>query len=269
MMYAADKIDQARAAGHAAFIAYLSAGYPDVDLSIEAARAVVDAGADVIEVGFPYSDPTMDGPIIQESGTKARERGLRRSDVFKMVEAVAESGAAALVMSYYNPIFRYGVDNFARDLANAGGAGLIIPDIIVEESGEWIEASNKYDLERIFLVAPSCTDERLRINAEAARGFVYAASRMGVTGLRATLSSDAESLVARTRAAGAKNVCVGIGVSTHDQAVEVAQFADGVIVGSAIIRALLENEGDREASLRRVREVATDIAIGAHTPREK
>ncbi|MDP9832436.1 tryptophan synthase subunit alpha [Trueperella abortisuis] len=269
MMYAADKIDQARAAGHAAFIAYLSAGYPDVDLSIEAARAVVDAGADVIEVGFPYSDPTMDGPIIQESGTKALERGLRRSDVFKMVEAVAESGAAALVMSYYNPIFRYGVDNFARDLANAGGAGLIIPDIIVEESGEWIEASNKYDLERIFLVAPSCTDERLRINAQAARGFVYAASRMGVTGLRATLSSDAESLVARTRAAGAKNVCVGIGVSTHDQAVEVAQFADGVIVGSAIIRALLENEGDREASLRRVREVATDIAIGAHTPREK
>ncbi|KTF05041.1 MULTISPECIES: tryptophan synthase subunit alpha [Trueperella] len=269
MMYSAQKIEQAREAGHAAFVAYLSAGYPDVDFSLDVARAVVDAGADIIEVGFPYSDPTMDGPIIQESGTKALERGLKRADVFKMVETVADAGAAAVVMSYYNPVFHYGVDNFARDLANAGGAGMIIPDIIVEECGEWIEASDKYDLERIFLVAPSCTDQRLRVNAEAARGFVYAASRMGVTGPRATLSSDTESLVARTRAAGAKNVCVGIGVSTHDQAVEVAQFADGVIVGSAIIRALIDNDGDRAASLRAVSAITADIAAGAHTPRSR
>ncbi|QOR48651.1 tryptophan synthase subunit alpha [Trueperella pecoris] len=265
----ADKIEQARANNHAAFIAYLSAGYPDVDFSIDVARAVVEAGADVVEVGFPYSDPTMDGAIIQESGQKALERGVKRADVFRMVEAVADAGAAAVVMSYYNPVFRYGVDNFARDLANAGGAGLIIPDIIPEECGEWIEASDSYGLERVFLVAPTTSDERLKITAKATRGFVYAASRMGVTGLQKEIAPSTASLVERTRAAGARNVCVGIGVSNRDQAYEVGRYADGVIVGSAIIRGLIDNEGDRAGSLRQVRSLTADIASGAHSPKER
>ncbi|VEI12388.1 tryptophan synthase subunit alpha [Trueperella bialowiezensis] len=266
-VYVADKIDAARNNNHAAFIAYLSGGFPSVQASIDAAKAVVDAGADIIEIGFPYSDPTMDGVIIQESGQKALDRGLKRADMFRIVEEIAATGAAVAIMTYYNPVFVYGVDNFARDLANAGGAGLITPDLIPEEAGEWIEASNKYDLDRIFLVAPTSTDERIKKTVDATRGFVYAASRMGVTGLRSSVESSAEQLVQRTRAAGAENVCVGIGVSNRQQAEEVAQYADGVIVGSALVQTLVNNDGNTSAGLRELHAVASDIAAGAHTKR--
>lgn len=235
----AEAIDKAKAAGRdAALIGYLPVGFPDVETSIEAAATLARSGADVVELGLPYSDPGMDGPVIQHAAEQALAGGVRTADVFRAVEAVAATGAAAVVMTYYNPVLRYGVHSFARDLAAAGGAGLITPDLIPDEAGDWIAASDEYELDRIFLVAPSSTPERLALTAKATTGFVYAASTMGVTGTRTSVDSEAERLVADTRAAGAERVCVGLGVSTAGQAREVAAFADGVIVGSALVRTL-------------------------------
>jgi tryptophan synthase alpha chain len=178
------------------------------------------------------------------------------------VEAVAAAGAVPVVMSYWNPIERYGVDRFATDLAAAGGAGAITPDLIPDEAGEWLAASERTGLDRVFLVAPSSTEARLRSTTAACRGFVYAASTMGVTGTRATVGGAAEKLVARTRAAAPDlAVCVGLGVSNGDQAAEVASFADGVIVGSAFVRALLDAD-DEAAGIASVSRLAADLARG-------
>ena len=233
-------LDAARAQGRSALVAYLPIGYPDLATSIEAAKAAVGGGADVLELGMPYSDPLMDGPVIQHAVELALRGGTRTRDLFTAVEQVRAAGAPALVMTYWNPVERYGVDAFARDLAAAGGAGLITPDLIPDEAGEWLVASDAHDLERIFLVAPSSTPARLAATAAACRGWVYAASTMGVTGERTSLGSRAEQLVANTRAAGAERVCVGVGVSTREQAQQVAAFADGVIVGTAFVRALTD-----------------------------
>ena len=238
------RIDAARAEGRAALVAYLPVGYPDVDTSIAAMVAAVEGGADVVEVGVPYSDPGMDGPVIQEAVEVAVRAGVGMADVLRAVAAVAEAGAVPVVMSYWNPIERYGVDRFADDLAAAGGAGAITPDLIPDEAAGWLAASERAGLDRVFLVAPSSTDARLASTVAACRGFVYAASTMGVTGTRATVGDAAERLVGRTRAvAGDLPVCVGLGVSSGDQAAEVAGFADGVIVGSAYVRVLLEGRG--------------------------
>jgi tryptophan synthase alpha chain len=223
------------------------------------------AGADIIELGLPYSDPTMDGGTIQVAAQRALDEGFRVDDVFRAVEQVALTDVTVLVMTYYNPVFKRGVDRFAADLAQAGGAGLITPDLIPDEAADWIAASDAYDLDRVFLVAPSSRDDRLARTAAASRGFVYAASTMGVTGERTTLDSRARQLVSRTRAAGAERVCVGIGVSTPTQAREVASYADGVIVGSALVRCLLDS--DRDAGVRALRETAESLAAGAHGER--
>jgi tryptophan synthase alpha chain len=233
----ADRLEKARAEGRSALIAYVPVGYPDVDASIAAMRAAVAAGADVVEVGVPYSDPGMDGPVIQQAVDVAVRAGVGMPDVLRAVRAVADAGAVAVVMSYWNPIERYGVERFATDLAAAGGAGAITPDLIPEEAGDWIAAADRADLDRVFLVAPSSTDARLRSTTAACRGFVYAASTMGVTGTRSTVSDAAEKLVARSREARPDlAVCVGLGVSTGAQAAEVGAYADGVIVGSAYVR---------------------------------
>ena len=254
----AQRIEAAKAEGRAALIAYLPVGYPDVEGSIAAMVAAVEAGADVIEVGVPYSDPGMDGPVIQQAVDVAVRAGVGMRDVLRAVRAVADAGAVAVVMSYWNPIERYGVDRFATDLAAAGGAGAITPDLIPDEAGRWIAASDRAGLDRVFLVAPSSTDARLAATAAACRGFVYAASTMGVTGTRATVGDAAETLVARTRrAAPDRHVCVGLGVSNRDQAAEVATFADGVIVGSAYVRELLEGRGAAG-----VRTLTQDLADG-------
>ena len=239
-----DRIAAARAEGRAALVAYLPVGYPDVDSSIAAMVAAVEGGADVVEIGVPYSDPGMDGPVIQEAVEVAVRAGVGMPDVLKAVSAVAAAGAVPVVMSYWNPIERYGVDRFADDLAAAGGAGAITPDLIPDEAGAWLAASDRVGLDRVFLVAPSSTDTRLASTVAACRGFVYAASTMGVTGTRATVGDAAERLVGRTRqVSGELPVCVGLGVSTGDQADEVAGFADGVIVGSAYVRLVLEGAG--------------------------
>jgi len=234
----------AKAEDRAALIAYLPVGYPDVPTSIEGMVAAVEGGADVLEIGVPYSDPGMDGPVIQRAVDVAVRAGVGMRDVLQAVEAVAGAGAVPMVMSYWNPIERYGVARFAADLSAAGGAGAITPDLIPDEAGEWLAASEEHDLDRVFLVAPSSTEARLRSTTAACRGFVYAASTMGVTGTRTTVSDAAERLVARTRAAAPDlAVCVGLGVSDAAQAAEVASFADGVIVGSAYVRQMLDGSG--------------------------
>lgn len=260
----AARLDEIRAEGRAALVGYLPVGFPDVEASIQAARAMVEAGVDVVELGVPYSDPVMDGLVIQEAVEHALAGGVRVRDTVRAVEAVAATGAPVLVMTYWNPVVRYGVDAFARDVAAAGGAGLITPDLIPDEADAWLAASDAHGLDRIFLVAPSSTPERLALTARASRGFVYAASTMGVTGTRASVGSDAARLVHDTRAAGADHVCVGLGVSTGDQAAEVAAYADGVIVGSAFVRALAHAD-DRAAGLDALRGVVGELAAGVRS----
>jgi len=236
-----------RAEGRAALVGYLPAGFPSVRGAVDALRALVDAGVDVLEVGLPYSDPVMDGPVIQRATERALARGVRTRDVLATVEAVAATGVPTLVMTYWNPVERYGVDAFARDLAAAGGAGLITPDLLPDHAGPWLAAADDHGLDRVFLVSPSSTDARIAATAAASRGFVYATSVMGVTGARTATSSAAPRLVERVRALGGLPVGVGLGVSDGDQAAEIGVFADGVIVGSALVRLLLAADDDDDA----------------------
>jgi tryptophan synthase alpha chain len=231
---------KANADNRAALIGYLPAGFPTISGAIGAAKAMAGAGADIIEVGLPYSDPLMDGPVIAEAVHRSLTAGTRVADVLGTVEAIAAASIPALVMTYWNPVDRYGVRAFARDLAQAGGSGLITPDLTPEEAGSWLEASEEYGLDRVFLAAPSSTGERLARIAKACRGFIYAASLMGITGTRDAVSGDATRLVSRIRPHTDLPVAVGLGVSNGAQAAQVAAFADGVIVGSAFVRRLLD-----------------------------
>ena len=253
----AEAFGKASAGNRAALVGYLPAGFPSVAGAIEAALAMAQAGADVIEVGLPYSDPLMDGPVIAEAVHRALAAGTRVGDVLRTVEAVAAAGVPVLVMTYWNPVDRYGVRAFARDLAAAGGSGLITPDLTVEEAGPWLDASAEYDLDRVFLVAPSSTDQRLATIARACRGFVYAASLMGITGTRDAVSGDASALVKRVREHTDLPVAVGLGVSNGAQAAQVAAFADGVIVGSAFVRRLLDDQG-----VPAIRELTSELSLG-------
>jgi tryptophan synthase alpha chain len=259
---AATAFASARAEGRAALIGYLPAGFPDVDGSIAALQVMVSAGCDVIEVGLPYSDPVMDGPTIQAAAQQALEQGVRTTDVLRTVEAVAATGVPTVVMTYWNPIERYGAERFAADLANAGGAGLITPDLTPDSAAEWIAAADARDLDKIFLVAPSSTDARIAMTVANCRGFVYATAVMGVTGARTATSDLAGPLVARTRRATQLPVGVGLGVSNGVQAAEVAAYADGVIVGSAFVRTLLDAGTDRAAGLAALEALTRDLSAG-------
>ncbi|MDP7702295.1 MULTISPECIES: tryptophan synthase subunit alpha [unclassified Mycobacterium] len=232
--------DTCRAESRAALIGYLPTGYPDVPTSLQAMTALVESGCDIIEVGVPYSDPGMDGPTIQRATERALSGGVRVRDTLAAVEAISAAGGHAVVMTYWNPVLRYGIEAFARDLAAAGGKGLITPDLIPDEATQWIAASDEHGLDRIFLVAPSSTPERLVTTVEASRGFVYAASTMGVTGARDAVSSAAPELVRRVKAVADIPVGVGLGVRSGAQAAQIGSYADGVIVGSALVSALGE-----------------------------
>ncbi|MEU3222839.1 tryptophan synthase subunit alpha [Streptomyces sp. NPDC006976] len=252
----------ARAEDRAALIAYLPAGFPTVDGGIEAVKAVVAGGADVVEVGLPHSDPVLDGPVIQTADDIALRGGVKIADVMRTVrEAYEATGAPILVMTYWNPIDRYGVERFTAELAAAGGAGCILPDLPVQESALWREHAERHGLATVFVVAPSSRDERIATITEAGSGFVYAASLMGVTGTRASVGAQAQDLVRRTRATTELPVCVGLGVSDAAQAAEVAGFADGVIVGSAFVKRMLDAP-DEAAGLAAVRSLAADLAEG-------
>ncbi len=260
-MSTARAFDKAKAENRAALIGYLPAGFPTVAGSIEIMKTMVEAGCDVIEIGLPYTDPVMDGPTIQEAAQRALEGGVRTSDVLRVVEAVAATGVPTVVMTYWNPVERYGVDRFAADLASTGGAGLITPDITPDYAPHWIAAADTHELDKIFLVAPSSTDERLAMTTAACRGFVYAAAVMGVTGARTTSSELAAPLVARTRAVTSLPIGVGLGVSNGAQAAQLAAHCDGVIVGSAFVRAILDAP-DRQAGLRAIEALTGDLAQG-------
>jgi tryptophan synthase alpha chain len=260
-MTTSEAFAKARAEGRAALVGYLPAGFPDVDGAIEAIKAMVAAGCDVIEIGLPYSDPVMDGPTIQTAAQRALDGGVRTRDVLRTVEAVAATGVPTVVMTYWNPVERYGVERFARDLAAAGGAGLITPDITPDYGTEWIAAADAHGLDKVFLVAPSSSDERIALTTASCRGFVYATAVMGVTGARATTSELAGPLVARTKQTTDLPVAVGLGVSNGTQAAEVASYADGVIVGSAFVRAVLDNP-EQGAALKALTTLTEDLAAG-------
>ena len=258
----------AKAEGRAALVSYLPVGYPTVAGSLDAFRAICvpgdGPGVDMVEIGMPYSDPMMDGPVIQRAGTAALNRGVRTRDIFAAVEAVASTGVVPVCMTYWNIVDRYGVDAFARDFANAGGAGLVTPDLTPDEAHDWLVASEDHGLDRIFLVSPSSTDERIVSTTQACRGWVYATAVMGVTGARQQTSSQAPELVSRLRQLAPDTlVGVGLGVSNGAQAAEVAGFADAVIVGSALVKTLIaaEDAGTPD-DLAALRAVVADLAAG-------
>lgn len=255
MSHLAEVMAGCREEGRAALVGYLPVGFPSVDASIETMVAMVEAGCDVVEVGIPYSDPVMDGPVIQDAAVRALAGGVRVADAFRAVRAVRDAGGAAVVMSYYNLVLAHGIEAFAADLAAAGGSGIITPDLIPDEAGEWRAAAARHGLDPIFLVAPSSTPERLAMTTAACSGFVYVTSVMGVTGARSTVGADAQGLIARTRATTDLPLAVGLGVSTGEQAAELAEYADGVIVGSAIVKAAGE-------SVDAVRALVTELAEG-------
>jgi tryptophan synthase alpha chain len=265
-------LSQVRSTGRGALVGYLPVGYPNVEISLRALRALTgegqSAGADLVEVGMPYSDPVMDGVTIQRAGTRALQRGVRTRDAFAAVEAVAATGTPAVVMTYWNLIERYGGMRFARDLAQAGGSGAITPDLTPDEAEEWFTVSDAHNLDRIFLVSPSSTDDRLARTVAACRGWVYATSVMGVTGARTQTSAAAPALVARVRAADPSAlVGVGLGVSNGAQAREVTAYADAVIVGSALVKTLLDaDDAGRPEDLSGLRTLVADLADGVRRP---
>ncbi|MCC4907390.1 tryptophan synthase subunit alpha [Microbacterium sp. cx-59] len=241
-------IDAAKAEGRGAFVGYLPLGFPDLRTSIEAAVTLAENGADILELGPPYSDPVMDGLVIQEATQHALAGGFRLRDIFPAVQEIAARvDIPVLVMTYWNPVFQYGVDRYADELAAAGGAGLITPDITPEAAADWIAASERTGLDRVFLAAPTSTDERLELVARNSTGFVYTVSTMGITGERAELDAAARTLVARLRERGVEHACVGIGISTADQVSGVLDYADGAIVGTALVRALRDGGLDELA----------------------
>jgi tryptophan synthase alpha chain len=262
-----DTLARTRAENRAALIAYLPAGFPTVDGGIAAIKTALESGADIIEVGLPHSDPVLDGPVIQIADDIALRGGLKIADVIRTVhQAHAATGKPVLIMSYWNPIARFGIERFTTELADAGGAGCILSDLPVQESAAWREHAGKQGLATIFVVAPSTKDERLQQITAAGSGFVYASSLMGVTGTRDTVGTAAADLVRRTRAATDLPVCVGIGVAGAEQAAEIAGFADGVIVGSAFVKALLDAP-DQAAGLEAIRKLTAELAQGVRGKR--
>jgi tryptophan synthase alpha chain len=259
--------EKARAESRSLLVGCMPAGFPTVEASIASMTAMIDAGVDVVEVELPYSDPTMDGPVIQKASDVALAGGVRVRDTLRIIEAVAATGAPVVLMTYWNPIQKYGVDAFARDLAAAGATGMITPDLIPDEAAEWLVAADAHQLDRTFLVSPSSTDDRLAMTLRHCRGFVYATALMGVTGAREQVSRQAPELVARVRALDpALPVGVGLGVGNGAQAAEVAGFADGVIVGSALVRCVLD-ASDQATGLQRLRALSAELAEGVRSPR--
>lgn len=246
-MTLATVFERAKSENRAAFIGYFPVGFPTVEDSIRIMRAMVDGGVEILEIGWPYSDPLMDGPTIQKATEMALKNKVTSSDVFNAVASVSDAGASAAVMSYWNLIERLGVTTFVENLKRAGGVGTITPDLTPDEADEWMRATDAEELDRIFLIAPASSDERIKLVSQATRGFIYAASLMGVTGERNSLSQEAEKLVTRAREHTSLPIAVGLGISSADNVREVARYADGVIVGSAFVRIVLNSSNTEEA----------------------
>jgi tryptophan synthase alpha chain len=255
-----------RAENRAALIAYIPAGFPSQAGCAKAIQALAAAGVDAIEIGFPYSDPVMDGPVIQEAADISLKGGTNAADVFAALKIASSTGVAAVVMTYWNPIEKYGVEKFAQAIADNGGSGVITPDLTIEESAGWLAATAKAQINPIYVVAPSTKDARLAEVTSKTSGFVYAASLMGVTGTRTSVSTGAADLVARVRSVTDLPISVGLGVSTREQAKSLAAYADGVIVGSAFIKLMLEAKSEQEG-LDSISHLAKELALGVREGR--
>ena len=266
MSHLSERLAQLKGENRAAFIAYLPAGFPTIEKSKAAIEVLVQNGVDIVEIGFPYSDPIMDGPIIQGAADIALANGTGASEVLEILGFTTNLKVPAVVMTYWNPIEQYGISKFADAIKSANGSGVITPDLSLEEANPWIRESDRAGINNIFVAAPSSAPERLSQVASACSGFVYAASLMGVTGTRTSVSSSAKDLVSRIRESVQTPVCVGLGVSTPEQAREVASYADGVIVGSALIKVLLE-QSDFETGLKELANLTKSLAEGIRQAR--
>jgi len=259
MSKTAEAINVAKAKGESVLVGYFPAGYPDIQSSVDACVAICEAGADVLELGVPYSDPVMDGLVIQEATEEALANGFKLRELFPIIEAItARVSTPVLVMSYWNPILSFGLEKFAKELKASGAAGLITPDLIPDEAKDWIAISEELKLDRVFLATPSSSPERLEQAAKSSRGFVYAVSTMGITGAREDLDKAARQVVSGVNSSETGTpVCVGIGVSTGDQVAEINGYADGAIVGSALIKAYLHG------GLHELTNCVTDLKAGS------
>ncbi|WP_067618524.1 tryptophan synthase subunit alpha [Alicyclobacillus acidiphilus] len=244
-----NRIDQTFAGlnGEAALIPFVVAGDPDYGRSLDAIVAILEAGADMVEIGFPYSDPLADGPVIQAAALRSLQQGHQLPDCFRLIRDVRSKTEKPLIaFTYVNPVMQYGTERFFRDLAASGGDGVIIPDVPIEEAPELAQMASQYDISFIPLVAPTSGEERVRAISAQAHGFVYCVSSLGVTGERSSVASGVKSLVETVKRYTDLPACVGFGVSTPEHAAEIAAFADGVIVGSAYVRRIeqAQSEGD-------------------------
>jgi len=252
-----------------AMVAYVTCGDPDLATTRQIVLAAIDAGADVIELGVPFSDPVADGPVIQRASERALKHGTSLAQVLTLAAEVREHAQSTglIVFSYLNPILRMGMEKFCKVARAAGVDGALVTDLPVEEAGEYLRAMREHDLAPVFLAAPTSPDERLKLIAAASRGFVYAVSRTGVTGQRQQLAEDARKLVKRLRRVTKLPVALGFGISTAEQFAEVGDFADAVVVGSAIVETIERNRG-REAEavgefIRGLRGVRAEVSIAA------
>ena len=260
-MFAKAKIEN-----RAALIGYLPAGYPDQKSSAKIIKSMIDGGVDAIEIGYPYSDPVMDGPVIQAASEQAIKNGAGAKEVFELLGITAQHKVPALIMSYWSPIEKYGVAQFASKVSELGGSGVITPDLTIEESEVWKTEASRNEINKIYVVAPSTTDERLAKVTSECSGFIYAASLMGVTGTRDVVSTNAQSLVDRIRKVSKTSVAVGLGVSNKEQAKQVATYADGVIVGSAFIK-IIQQFGSGRSGLKKVKQLAQSLSEGVNSAR--
>jgi len=229
-------------------VVYLTAGDPSLEATREIAIAAIDAGADVIELGVPFSDPLADGPVIQRASERALERGTSLRTVLALAKEIrsARPHAGLVIFSYLNPILRYGLTAFADDAKAAGADGVLATDMIVEEAGEYLAELARVDLAPVFLASPTSPDERLKAIAEHSKGFIYAISRTGITGKQSTMTGDAAALVGRIRRWSKLPVAVGFGISNAEHVAQVAEYADAAVIGSAIVE-LVERSAAAEA----------------------
>ena len=254
-----------KAEGRAAFNVYLCAGDPDLETTHDLILALESAGADVIELGMPFSDPIADGPVIQAAGQRSLERGTTLPKVLELVAEVRKRSEIPIaLMTYYNVVHKFGIERFVSEAADAGIDGLIVPDLIPEEAGELIRPARAADLATIFFVAPTSTDERIALADEASTGFIYCVSVTGITGARDRLPDDLREYLLRVRSKTTKPLAVGFGVSRLEQVRALAEIADGVIVGSAIVRQIeAASELPRAELVKKVADFAASLAAGA------
>jgi tryptophan synthase alpha chain len=255
---------KAKSENRSVLIGYIPAGFPTQRAAKKIVKAMIAGGVDIMEIGYPYSDPVMDGPVIQAASEQSLQNCTGAKEVFELLQSSVELGTPSLVMSYWSPIEKFGAAKFSEALASAGGSGVITPDLTIEESISWREVCTKNRIDRVYVVAPSSSDARLSQVTDQCSGFIYAASLMGVTGTRDSVSGNAGSLVARIRKVSNLPVAVGLGVSTKEQAKEVATYADGVIVGSAFIK-LIQQYGAGRKGLRKVKELAQSLSDGVRS----